>query len=797
MASVGGIGCGIAAAAAADDPIGTEALEFFEKRIRPVLAENCYECHSVKAGKRKGGLHLDNRASLRTGGETGVVVDLEKPEASRLLEAISYHNPDLQMPPEKRLSKDVVENFRTWLAMGAPDPREGDAVAVDVGSGGIDYEAGRQFWSFRPVSTVPVPEVGNFVSEIDRFLEQRRLQVALKPAPRAPRATLIRRLYFDLTGLPPSLDSVRAFENDPADDDAATERLVERLLASPAFGERWGRHWLDIVRFAESTGGGRSTLMHEAWRFRDYVIEAFNSDKPYDALLREHLAGDLLADLNPQASADLRREQIVGSGFLALAPTNYELQDKDLLRMEVVDEQIDTMGRAFLGMTIGCARCHDHMFDPVSAEDYYALAGIFRSTDTMMFANVSSWRHRPLPLPEDAPPLTEEQKAEWKKFHDEVAKLEAAFEAAETVDARKSTGGKVIGKMISKPIPVYDAAMSVREAVDAGDYRLAIRGDVHRLGEPVARAFPQVMQKRDAPALALADGASGRLELANWMASPEHPLTARVFVNRVWQHLFGEGLVRTVDNFGATGEEASHPELLDWLAMEFVNDGWSTKQLVRRVVMSEAYRASSRGDADQLEIDPENRLLARQNQRRLEAEVLRDSLLLLSGELDRTMGGKTFPQSLKSEFYFDFTKEKRRSVYLPVFRNNMEGLFQVFDFANPNLVVGRRTKSTIPSQALYLMNSDFVAVRASSSVELALATAGPADRDDGVAAESKLLDDEVVARVFRHTLGRDPLPAEARRSYAFLQSFAEDERETALIALQQALFGSLEFRYVE
>lgn len=792
----GGFSPAILAADAADDAKG---LAFFEKRIRPVLAENCYECHSAEAGKRKGGLHLDNRASLRAGGETGVVIDFDKLESSRLLTAISYHDAELQMPPEKRLPKAVVEDFRAWLEMGAPDPREGEAVAA-TGREGIDYQGGRRFWSFRPVEEVAVPEVEEFESEIDRFLEVKRSAAGLQSAAPAPRATLIRRLYFDLTGLPPSLEEVRAFEKDGSDDDTAVAALVDRLLASPAFGERWGRHWLDVVRFAESSGGGRAALMHEAWRFRDYVIEAFNADKPFDQLIREHLAGDLLADLDPGANADVRREQIVASGFLALAPTNYELQDKELLRMEVVDEQIDTTGRAFLGMTLGCARCHDHMFDPVSAKDYYALAGIFRSTDTLLFGNVSSWRHRPLPLPQGAPPLSAERKAEWDKFAEGVAKLEVEFAATESVDSRKGIGGKIISQMITKPVPVYEVAMSVREAVDAGDYRMAIRGDVHRLAEPVKRAFPEVMLlAADAVPLEIDQGASGRLQLADWIASPDHPLTARVFVNRIWQHLFGEGLVRTVDNFGATGETPSHPELLDWLAATFVEDGWSTKKMIRRVVLSDAYRASSRSDPAQQELDPENRLLARQNHRRLEAEVLRDSLLLLSGELDRTAGGKTMERKLGSEFSFDFSKEKRRSVYLPVFRNNMEGLFQVFDFANPNLVVGRRTESTIPSQVLYLMNSDFVAQRAEASVELALAmtSADIGDADDGVPAREALLDDEIVAHLFRHTFGRDPLQDEARRSYEFLQSFDESERNTALVALQQALFGSVDFRYVD
>ncbi len=782
----------------ADD--AAQGIEFFEKRIRPVLAENCYECHSAESGKRKGGLHLDNRASLRAGGDLGAVIDLEKPEASLLLRAISYHDADLQMPPEKRLPNAVVEDFRKWLALGAPDSRDG-AVSV-ASTSGIDFEAGRKFWSFRPLGEMEVPKVAGAaspMSPVDAFLETRRIEVGLKSAPAADRRTLIRRLYFDLIGLPPAEVDVQAFVEDPAGDDEAIAKWVDRLLASKNFGERWGRHWLDVVRFAESSGGGRAELMHEAWRFRDYVIDSFNADRPFDQMVREHLAGDLME----AATAAERRGQLVASGFLALGPTNYELQDKEQLRMEVVDEQIDTMGRAFMGMTIGCARCHDHMFDPISAKDYYALAGIFRSTDTLMFGNVSSWRHAPLPRPDDAPPVTDEQKVAWEAFEKKVAELEVKFAATTNLGSRKGVGGEIIGLTVKKDLPVYDAAMSVLEADDAGDYRLAIRGDVHRLGEDVARAFPEVMQPADAVApLKLKEGASGRLELANWIASPEHPLTARVYVNRIWHHLFGQGLVRTVDNFGATGEAPSHPELLDWLAAEFVADGWSTKAMVRRLVLTDAYRASSRADQTQQRLDPENRWLARQNHRRLDAEVLRDSLLVLSGELDPTPGGKTLPRELRSEFGFDYDKLLVRSVYLPVFRNNIESLFSVFDFSNPNLVAGRRAVSTVPSQALYLMNSEFVSERAARAVETVMAKG--AALPDSVPADElsadqavRLLDDEIIERLFVHTLGREPSADEARQCYEFLQTFPEPQRHLALTALQQALFASVDFRYVD
>ena len=452
--------------------ISEDQLTFFESKIRPVLAERCYECHSVKAEKRKGGLHLHNRESLLAGGDSGDALEL-------LVEAIAYDNPDLQMPPKEKLPSHIVENFRKWVEMGAPDPREGELISrVETG---IDYEKGREFWSFRPVEKPAVPKNGGRTA-IDKFLYEKIAAQKVAISPRTGSATLLRRVHLDLTGLPPTPKQLDEFlKNDSPD---ALENVIDELLETRAFGERWGRHWLDVVRFAESSGGGRALLMKEAWRFRDYVIDSFAADKPFDQMIREHIAGDLL----PHSSNTERREQIVASGFLTMGPTNYELQDKMLLRLEVVDEQIDTVGRAFLGMTIGCARCHDHMFDPISAKDYYAMAGIFRSTQTLQYGNVSNWIHKPLPLME-ARSLTDKEAAALMKFYDEKEKLDAEFAKQTTAGGKKGVGGKLIGLTVKKGIPVYDSAMSVEDARDAGDYAVAVRGDPRSLGDPVPRSF--------------------------------------------------------------------------------------------------------------------------------------------------------------------------------------------------------------------------------------------------------------------------------------------------------------------
>ena len=354
-----------------------QGLEYFETHVRPLLVNHCYECHSAEAEKLKANLYLDSRAGWETGGDSGPALVPGKPDESLLIEAVSHTNNDLQMPPDEKLSDDKIETLRTWITMGAPDPRDG---VVKKSHSKIDLEEGRKFWSFKPPVEHPIPEVKDKSwprNDIDRFILARLEKEKLAPVDDASKHTLLRRIYYDLIGLPPSPDELKAFLEDESS--KAFEKVVDDLLARPEFGERWGRHWLDVARFAESSGGGRSMVFPHAWRFRDYIIKSFNEDKPYDQLVREHLAGDLL----PHKSPEQRNEQLVGSGYLVLGPMNYELQDQELLRMEFVDEQIDTMGRTFLGMTLGCARCHDHKFDPIPISDYYALGGIFESTESM------------------------------------------------------------------------------------------------------------------------------------------------------------------------------------------------------------------------------------------------------------------------------------------------------------------------------------------------------------------------------------------------------------------------------
>jgi hypothetical protein len=805
----------------------------------------------------------------------------------------------------------------------------------------IDIEKGRQFWAYQPPRRHPVPAVKDTDwprGDIDRFLLARLEASGLRPAADADRATLLRRASFDLIGLPPTPEEIDAFVGDPAPD--AWEKAIDRLLASPHFGERWGRHWLDVARFADSSGGGRSLLFKDAWRYRDYVIEALNDDRPYDRFVREQIAGDLL----PSASPEEQRRQLVAVGFLALGPTNYEGQDKDVLEMDVIDEQIDTLGRAFLGQTLGCARCHDHKFDPIPTRDYYALAGIFKSTKTLIHDNVSRWVDLPLPLPpaqekivagheaavaalrekvrlakeaekksgkavvakgvvapKDLPGIVLDDAqarkvGEWtlSKYsgsyigdgylHDgnagkgqktltfvpefpvagryevrlaytpgsnratkvpvHVLHLDGEFtgyvneQETPPIDGRfvslgtfrfdrsgqwyvlvsnEGTSGHVIVdavqllpadgaaakkaepqpaaktappdaaalearlKKLEADGPQRPAAMGVVEAAKVGDTSVCIRGNLNNRGDRVPRGFLQVATTGPAPAMPARQ--SGRRELAEWLASADNPLTARVMVNRVWHHLFGAGLVRTVDVFGSTGEPPSHPELLDHLALQFVRNGWSVKRLVRSIVLSRAYRMSTSGqsDARARDIDPDNRLLRQMNRKRLEAECLRDAMLVASGTLDRTAGGSTMKPGTASEVGYVFD-DARRSVYLPVFRNRLPELFEVFDFADPNVVLGRRNVSTVAPQALFLMNNPFVMAQAREAARRALAAPG----DDAGRLE----------RAYRSALGRAPTGRERDVALRFVAAQEGAARQAAWEGVYHALFACIDFRYV-
>jgi len=779
--------------AAEPDPKG---IEFFERKIRPVLVEHCYKCHSTGAKSVKGGLLLDSREGVLRGGDSGPAIVPGKADESLLLEALRHEG--LEMPPDRKLPAAVIADFTEWVRRGAPDPRNEPARRETAG---LDVEAGRAFWSFRPLAEGAVPDVRAAKwpeGAIDRFVLARLESNELAPVNDAGRAELVRRVTFDLIGLPPTPREIDEFVADDSPDAAA--RLVDRLLASPHFGERWGRHWLDVARFAESSGGGRSMFFPEAWRYRDYVVQSFNDDTPYDRFLAQQIAGDLL----PYSTPDERARHLVATGFLVLGPHNYEEQDKAALEMNVIDEQIDTLGRALLGMTLGCARCHDHKFDPVPTRDYYALAGIFRSTAWLEHDNVSRWTEIPLPVDKALDDAIKAHDARVAKLRVEIASVKAALAkndgesagssgaaaAKDDPEARRLKNMEARLKKLEAQAPYRPATMAVDEATDIVDCAIRIRGSVHNEGAKVPRGFLQVATLEPAPKIAANE--SGRRALAEWLTGSAGHLTARVYVNRAWHHLFGTGLVRTVDNFGQAGEKPSHPELLDYLARDFIRNGWSTKALVRTIVLSHTYRLGFARNAAASARDPENRLLWRANRRRLEAECLRDAMLAASGALDCRMYGSTVDGLKRSQkggepsHEYDYVfNDVRRSVYTPVLRNRLPEVFEAFDFSDPNQSVGARDSSTTAPQALVLMNGDIVLRQA----RLAAAR---------LAAIPDLADDERMDIAYQSVLGRLPTPQERTLVQKALNRHAAAPNSAASWErLYQALFASIEFRYVE
>lgn len=767
-----------------------EDVAFFESKIRPVLVEHCYSCHSADAKELQGSLLVDSREGLLAGGDSGAALVPGKPAESLLLEALKYET--YEMPPAGKLPDEVIADFERWIERGAADPRSGGPAPVRQG---IDLEKGRQFWSFQPVKSPAPPAVKDSVwplTDVDKFLFAKLEANSLAPAPDAPRAAWLRRVTFDLTGLPPTAEELAAFAADGTPD--AYARVVDHLLASPHFGERWGRHWLDAARFAESSGGGRSIVFKDAWRYRDYVIDAINRDMPLDEFIVEQLAGDLLPHETPRAE----RDHLVATAYLLLGAHNYEEQDKQALEMDVADEQLDAIGRGLLGMTIACARCHDHKFDPIPTADYYALAGILRSTHVLIHENVSKWTTRPIPM-------SAEESAAVRAYDTALAAAQAQVDAAHglaTPEAKKLV--KVLKKdlaALKKAGPPGPSAMAAADAEKIEDCAIRIRGSVHHRGEVVPRGVLQVATIGEPPTMP-AD-ASGRLELARWIASPTNPLTSRVYVNRVWGKLFGHGLVRTPDNFGSTGELPSHHELLDFLASRFVDDGWSTKRLIRDLVLSHAYRTSSHAATPEsaargLASDPENRLLWRFPRRRLDAEALRDAMLAASGQLDLKVGGpnikddsvlKESSSTNPTEYGYVFA-DTRRSVYTPAFRNRMHELFEVFDFANQNSAVAERNVTTVAPQALLMLNSEFVMQQAQAAAARSAAR--------GLAPNESLTEDQRLTRAFIETLGREPSPEE--RTIAAAAVTVEGDAAAKLAAWQrfyQALFGSVDFRYLD
>ncbi|MGH7200222.1 MAG: PSD1 and planctomycete cytochrome C domain-containing protein [Planctomycetaceae bacterium] len=774
-------------------------VEFFEKKIRPVLVKHCYECHSAGAKKVQGGLLLDTRDAIRAGGESGPAVVPEVPKDSLLLEAIRYES--FEMPPTGRLPAEIVADFERWIAMGAPDPRDGEAQKSSDKS---PWQSTEPPWWSDPPRRPALPAVSDASwprSELDRFILARLEQEGLQPVGDAVPAALLRRVHFDLIGLPPSPEEVDAFLRDPSP--KAYAEVVDRLLASPHFGERWGRHWLDVARYADSNGKDRDVLFWHAWRYRDYVIAAFNDDMPFDRFITEQIAGDLL----PAATSAERDKLVVATGFLAIgAKTLTETGEQ--LKMNIVDEQIDTATRSILALTVACARCHDHKFDPIPTADYYALAGIFRSTKTFYGKGITNSKTRKVNVVDGGYYrfLGPDVEAQVRQFREEVDRIEqqiAGTSPKSKEDRAKLTElRKRLLVLQGETPPDLQLAMAVGEAERPEDCHVLIGGEIERRGPKVPRGVLSAV--RVARPIEIDPAHSGRLELARRLTDPSNPLTPRVAVNRIWMHLFGRGLVASVDNFGATGEKPSHPELLDFLALRFVEGGWSSKRLIREIVLSRAYRLSGDFHERNHAVDPENTLVWRMSQRRMDAEALRDAMLAASGRLVRTppdVTDRTDPTSLYRAVNAGDHQLKMahnpfpfRSVYLPILRQAVPEMLDLFDFADPSVVVGQRSVTNVPAQSLYLMNSPFVIEQA-----------------DGVALrvlEQKQIEDaDRVQLAHKACLSRPASDREVAAALAFLQrmdrhlsasiSDPGDRRRAVWSSYCQALFGSAEFRYLD
>ncbi len=759
--------------------------ELFELHIRPVLVGTCFKCHGGES--TGGGLRVDSRASLVKGGERGPAVVPGKPQESLLVRALSHADDSVQMPPDEPLPAETLVAFHTWIEGGAEWPA---SVA------GRPFAAERH-WAFRPLTKPEPPTVAAApaLSPIDRFLQARLEAEDLQPVEPANRAALLRRAWFDLVGLPPPPEELEKFLIDAAPD--AFARVVESLLASPQYGERWGRHWLDVVRYADTAGDNADYPVPEARLYRDYVIDAFNADKPFDEFVQEQLAGDLLAALHP-AGQERDNERVIATGYLALsrrfATAPYELWHLTL------EDAIDTTGRAFLGLTMRCARCHDHKFDPVTQEDYYALYGIFASTQ-FPWAGGEEFQSKQTPRQHFIPlvPAADAASAQ-QRMQSEIERLEAAIKVAEQL--KDETALKSLREELApwqaalkldapQGVPV---AYAVREGV-ASDVPVQLRGEPENAGAVVQRGVPKFLAGEHPPSIP--EGSSGRLQLAQWLTDPQNPLTARVIVNRVWQWHFGRGLAATPSNFGLRGAAPDHPELLDYLATRLMESGWSLKSLHREIMTSRAYTLASSGNPVNAARDPDNRFYWRFDRGRLDAESIRDAMLAVSGQLAAVRGGEhPFPPVSKwkwtqhSPFKANYAS-RHRSVYLMTQRIQRHPYLSLFDGPDTNMSTDVRTSATVPSQALFLMNNPFVNEQAAALAERLL----QADDDER----------DRVSLAGRLCWSREMTADEVDRAVSFLSatrqaagqgSVAEADR-AAWTSFARVVLASNEFLYVD
>ncbi len=749
---------------------------FFDSKVLPILQKRCFECHS-HGTKIKGGLALDSRSGWAEGGDNGPAIKPGQLEESLVIKAVRYVDSEFEMPPKAKLAASEIAILEEWVKLGAHDPRTAGAGKQKKG---IDLAEGRKFWAFKPVSNPEPPLVKDTawpLDPLDHFILKPLEAKSIKPVGDADRYTWLRRVSLDLTGLPPTENDIESFSKDSSSD--AYANVVDRLLNSKAYGERWARHWLDLTGYADMMGTSNAVFAEYAWRYRDYLINAFNADKPFDEFVREQIAGDLM----PSKSVEDRAENITATGFLMVGDIEIVNPDKAKMETDHIDSQMIKIGQTFMGMTLGCVRCHDHKFDPIGVDDYYGIAGMLRSSPSShKMPNMGVWSTiNSTALPETPTQLAARKKleaeneqrvasmkVEQKKLTDEkatVAKQLAALgkptaPASKVVAATDNAQRDIKTNADTKPAADKDALSKRRDEIDAqlkkladninhaeffkdktprafamsdgpqpADMPIYVRGNPYAPSTVVPRGTLRVASWDKFPAIPA--GQSGRLQLANWLADKRNPLTARVTVNRIWQKLFGTGIVPSVDYFGTRGDVPTNPELLDHLATRFMRGGWSQKAFLRSLVLSRAYRLSSSNDALAMKLDPENKLFWRMNRQRLDAEAMRDSMLAISGELVRDSGGPALvleePENcgalaLKGVNPPNYkhskprpSQEFERTLYLPVLRGGTAGpdrLRAFFDFVDPAGTAGQRNQTVVPTQSLFLLSNDLLRKRA-------------------------------------------------------------------------------------
>lgn len=695
-------------------PISEDDLAFFEKRIRPLLVQKCYECHSAESTELQGDLLVDSRSTIRRGGTNGPAVIPGDADRSLLIQAVRYTNADMRMPPDAKLSDIEIADLERWVKIGAPDPRS--TITKHLGKQ-IDIAAARQFWSLRPITSPPVPFVkqGTWTrNDVDYFVLEKMEAQGLQPAAEADKRVLIRRATYGLIGLPPTPAEVAEFLADSSEQ--AFAKVVDRLLDSPRYGERWGRHWLDVVRYADTAGDNSDYPIPQMHRYRDWVIDAFNRDLPFDEFVRDQLAGDLRGGNTEEE----RNQRLIATGYIANS-RRFGSRVDDYPQHLTIEDTIDNLGRAFLGMTLSCARCHDHKFDPITTRDYYGLYGIFQSTRYPWPGIELDKRQRdfvPLVAPDQRVAMEQALVArnkEQSRLDDAVKKLrdrlkKAGDEDKPTIDEELKAAEQKAKEHRQRPA-LFETVYAVLDAKTRQDAAVQIKGDPARTGDVVARHFPAVLGGEPLPE-SLQD--SGRMELAEWIVSPENPLPARVMANRIWQHHFGRGIVPTPNDFGKQGKPPTHPELLDFLAVQFRTHGWSIKAMHRLIMLSRTYQQSSVREVNAIAQDPTNEWLAGFPRRRLDAEAIRDTLLMLGENLDLSPAG---PHPFPPQETWDFTQHKpfkavydsrHRSVYLMTQRIQRHPFLAIFDGADASTSTAARMTSTTPLQALFLLNDSLV-----------------------------------------------------------------------------------------